>query len=150
MAANAEQGNALTTLLADRWERVSRKIESLADILPEDGIERTPVNGVRTYGGVLRHVAFWNQYLADCLDGKAPDGTSNELPLAQHATKASAIAALKRSSAVVGVAIRGRKTSLDPKTTELIVTFLEHTSEHYGQLVVYCRLMGIVPVASRG
>lgn len=150
MAANAEQGNALTTLLADRWEQVSRKIESLADILPEDGIERTPVNGVRTYGAVLRHVAFWNQYLADCLDGKAPDGTSNELPLAQHTTKASAIAALKRSSAVVGVAIRGRKTSLDPKTTELIVTFLEHTSEHYGQLVVYCRLMGIVPVASRG
>lgn len=150
MAANAEQGNALTTLLADRWEQVSRKIESLADILPEDEIERTPVNGVRTYGAVLRHVAFWNQYLADCLDGKAPDGTSNELPLAQHATKASAIAALKRSSAVVGVAIRGRKTSLDPKTTELIVTFLEHTSEHYGQLVVYCRLMGIVPVASRG
>lgn len=150
MAANAEQGNALTTLLADRWEQVSRKIESLADILPEDGIERTPVNGVRTYGAVLRHVAFWNQYLADCLDGKAPDGTSNELPLAQHATKANAIAALKRSSAVVGVAIRGRKTSLDPKTTELIVTFLEHTSEHYGQLVVYCRLMGIVPVASRG
>ncbi len=150
MAAKTERGNALTTLLADRWEQVSRKIESLADILPEDGIERAPVNGIRTYGAVLRHVAFWNQYVADCLDGKAADGTSNELPLAQYAPKASAIAALKRSSAAVGVAIRGRKTSLDPKTTELIVTFLEHTSEHYGQLVVYCRLMGIVPVTSRG
>jgi len=150
MAAKAEQGNALATILADRWEQVSRKIESLADILPEDGIERTPVNGVRTYGAVLRHVAFWNQYLADCLDGKAPDGTSNELPLAQYATKASAMAALKRSSAAVGAAIRGRKASLDLKTTELIVTFLEHTSEHYGQLVVYSRWMDIVPVTSRG
>lgn len=150
MAAKAEQGNALTTLLANRWEQVSRKIETLADILPEDGIERAPVNGIRTYGAVLRHVAFWNQYVADCLDGKAADGTSNELPLAQYAAKASVIAALKRSSAAVRVAIRGRKTPLDPKTTELIVTFLEHTSEHYGQLVVYCRLMGIVPVTSRG
>ena len=150
MAAKAEQANTLTTLLADRWEQVSRKIESLADILPEDGIERAPVDGIRTYGAVLRHVAFWNQYVADCLNGKAADDTSNELPLAQYATKASALAALKRSSAAVGVAIRGRKTSLDPKTTELIVTFLEHTSEHYGQLVVYCRWMGIVPVTSRG
>ena len=149
MAAKTQQGNALTTLLADRWEQVSRKIESLADILPEDGIERAPANGIRTYGAVLRHVAFWNQYVADCLDGKAADSTSDELPLAQYAVKANAIAALKRSSAAVGVAIRGRKTSIDPKTVELIVTFLEHTSEHYGQLVVYCRLMGIVPVTSR-
>lgn len=149
MTTKAEEGNALTTLLAKRWEEVSRKIENLADILPEDGIERPPVNGIRTYGAVLRHVAFWNQYVADCLNGKAADDTSNELPLTQYATKGSAIAAMKRSSAAAGLALRGRKTPLDPKTTELIVTFLEHTSEHYGQLVVYCRLMGIVPVASR-
>lgn len=150
MAAKAEQGNALTTLLADRWEQVSRKIESLAEILPEDGIEKAPVNGIRTYGAVLRHIAFWNQYVADRLNGKRTDDTSNELPLAQYSSKASALAALQRSSAAAGVALRGRKTSLDPKTTELIVTFLEHTSEHYGQLVVYCRLMGMVPVTSRG
>lgn len=150
MVAKAEQGNALTTLLADRWEQVSRKIERLADILPEDEIEHAPVNGIRTYGAVLRHVAFWNQYVADCLNGKTADDTSNELPLAQYSTKTSALAALQRSSAVVGVALRGRKTFLDPKTTELVVTFLEHTSEHYGQLVVYSRLMGIVPVTSRG
>jgi hypothetical protein len=150
MTVKAEQGSALTTLLADRWEQVSRKIESLADILPEDGIEHAPVNGIRTYGAVLRHVAFWNQYVADCLNGKTADDTSNELPLAQYSTKASALAVLQRSSAAVGVALRGRKTSVDPKTVELMVTFLEHTSEHYGQLVVYSRLMGIVPVTSRG
>jgi uncharacterized damage-inducible protein DinB len=150
MAAKAEQRNALTTLLADRWEQVSRKIESLAEILPEDGIEKAPVNGIRTYGAVLRHVAFWNQYVADCLNGKTSDDTSNELPLAQYSTKTSAFGALQRSSAAVSVALRGRKASLEPKTTELIVTFLEHTSEHYGQLAVYSRLMGIVPVTSRG
>ena len=150
MAAKVEPANVLTTLLADRWERVSQKIESLAEILPEDGIEKAPVNGIRTYGSVLRHVAFWNQYVADSLNGKRTDDTSNELPLTQYSSRASAVAALQRSSAEVGAALRDRKTSLDPKTTELIITFLEHTSEHYGQLVVYSRLMGIVPVASRG
>src|SRR5579864_6420066 len=40
---------------------------------------------------------------------------------------------MQPSSAAVGVALRGRKASLDPKTTELMVTFLKHRSEHYGQ-----------------
>lgn len=150
MATKAKQGNALTTLLADRWEQVSRKIESLAEVLPEAAIERAPVNGTRTYGAVLRHVAFWNQYVADCLNGKPADDTSNELPLAEYSTKASALAALQRSSKAVGVALRKQETPLDPKTVELIVTFIEHTSEHYGQLVIYSRLLGIVPVTSRG
>src|ERR1700687_2390646 len=119
MAAKAEQGNALTKLLADRWEQVSRKIESLADVLPEDGIEHTPVNGIRSCGAVLRHVAFWNRYVADCLNGKTVDDTSNELPLAEYSTKGSILEALQRSSAAVLVALRGRKTSLDPKTVEL-------------------------------
>jgi hypothetical protein len=49
LAAKAEQGNALTTLLADRWEQASRKIERLAEILPEDRIEHALVNGIRTW-----------------------------------------------------------------------------------------------------
>ncbi|HVR26495.1 MAG TPA: hypothetical protein VMU26_24600 [Candidatus Polarisedimenticolia bacterium] len=118
--------------------------------LPEDRTEHALVNGIRTYGEVLRHVAFSNQYAADCLNGATAEDTSNELPPAQYSTKTSALAALQRSSAAVGVALRGRKTSPDPKTTERIVTFPEHTSEHYGQLVVYSRLMGIVPGTSRG
>ena len=51
----------------------------------------------------------------------------------QYSSKASALAAMQPSSAAVGVALRGRKASLDPKTTELIATFLEHRSEHYSQ-----------------
>ena len=32
----------------------------------------------------------------------------------------------------------------------MVVTFIEHNCEHYGQLVVYARLNQIVPPASRG
>jgi uncharacterized damage-inducible protein DinB len=38
---------------------------------------------------------------------------------------------------------------MDLKTIEMLATFIEHTTEHYGQLVVYARLNGIVPPASR-
>jgi uncharacterized damage-inducible protein DinB len=145
MAAKAEQVNAVTALLVDRWEQVSQKIEALAEVLPEDAIERPVVKGIRTYGAVLRHVAFWNEYVADRLNGKTGDDALNELPLAEYPTKARVLAAMKTSSAAVSSALRDQQTSLDPKTIELIVTFIEHTSEHYGQLVVYSRLLGIVP-----
>jgi hypothetical protein len=35
------------------------------------------------------------------------------------------------------------------KATRLFNTFTEHAGEHYGQLVVYYRLNGIVPPESR-
>jgi hypothetical protein len=35
------------------------------------------------------------------------------------------------------------------KLAGLYVTFTEHSGEHYGQLVVYYRLSGLVPPASR-
>ena len=47
-------------------------------------------------------------------------------------------------------ALRAQPVSANGKMLELILTFLEHNSEHYGQLAVYARLMGIVPPASRG
>jgi 2-methylisocitrate lyase-like PEP mutase family enzyme len=46
-------------------------------------------------------------------------------------------------------ALRERHDSPDLKASKLLVRFNEHTSEHYGQVAVYARLMGIVPPASR-
>jgi hypothetical protein len=43
--------------------------------------------------------------------------------------------------------MNGSATSADADT---IVSFIEHSGEHYGQLVMYARLNGIVPPASRG
>jgi uncharacterized damage-inducible protein DinB len=138
----------LAALLTDRWEQVSRKLEALGQELPEEALERPPMPGVRPYGAVLRHIAFWNQYVADTLCGNKADDASNEFPLAEYSTKPSILTALKRSSDAVTSALRDRR-SLDPKSAELLITFIEHTSEHYGQLVVYSRLMGVVPVTSR-
>jgi len=45
--------------------------------------------------------------------------------------------------------VREHRGYLSLKSMELVVTFLGHTSEHYGQLAVHGRLMGIFPPASR-
>jgi len=41
-------------------------------------------------------------------------------------------------------------SGLSSEQSEMLVSFIEHNSEHYGQLVVYARLNGIVPPASGG
>lgn len=150
MATKTQQESALARLLADRWEQSAKKMAELAETFPEGNLEWTPVDGVRSYGGVLRHVAFWNRYLADRLNGKQADDTLNELPVTEYPTKAKLLEALRRTSQDVAAALRVQPVSADGKTLELAVTFIEHNSEHYGQLAVYARLMGIVPPASRG
>jgi uncharacterized damage-inducible protein DinB len=138
-----------TTLLTERWEQVSRKLTDLAEAIPDEKFEWTPVQGVRTCSDVLRHVAFWNEYVAASLRGKEFNDAANELPRAEYPTKGSVLDAVRRSAEDVSSALRDHRGSTDAETVKLVMTFSEHTSEHYGQLVVYARQAGVVPPASR-
>lgn len=149
MTTTSAQKETVSTKLIGRWEQAGAKLASLAEAIPEGQYEASPAEGVRTAGEVLRHVAFWNQYVTDIARGKKADDSSNELPKAKFATKAKTVDALKRSTAEAAAALREHRNGLDAETAEMVVTFLEHTSEHYGQLAVYARLHGIVPPASR-
>ena len=147
--AKAEQEKTLAAVLVERWEQVSRKIEELAEELPEEKFEWRPQDGVRSCGEAARHVAFWNRYVADSLRGKEAREDLNELPAAEYPTKAKALGALRESARDVAAALREQRT-LNLKTAEMVMMFLEHTSEHYGQLAVYARLRNVTPPASRG
>jgi uncharacterized damage-inducible protein DinB len=135
--------------LNDRWDQAGNKLTTLAEDFPAGKYEARPADGVRTFADVLRHVAFWNRFVADSVRGKKADDTSNELPRAEFSTKARIVDALKGSAGDAASALREHRSELDLKTVELIMSFIEHNCEHYGQLVVYSRLMGIIPPASR-
>ena len=149
MNAKAAQKETAVTMLVTQWTQLGRKVAELAEEFPEEKYETTPAKGIRTFGSVLRHLAFWNQYVADTARGKKAEDAANELPLADCATKAKIIKALK-SSAEDAAAALGEAKEEDLKIAELAVTFIGHAAEHYGQLAVYSRLAGIVPPASRG
>lgn len=149
MATKAIQQDTVSKKLIARWEQVGRKLTVLADEMPADKFEYMPVDGVRTFADVLRHIAFWNHYVADAASGKKGDDTSNEIPKSKFSTRAQILEAFKRSIVVASNALENR-SDLTPEMAELLVTFIEHNCEHYGQLVVYARLNGIVPPASRG
>lgn len=149
MATSTAEQATLSTTLTSQWEQLNQKIATLAAEFPEEKYESRPVAGVRTFGDVLRHLAFWNQYVTESARGKQPDGAANELPARDYAKKPRILDAFKKSAADALAALRTQPSPLPLPIAELYITFLEHSGEHYGQLAAYCRLNEIVPPASR-
>lgn len=150
MTPNEVQKNELAGMLVSRWEKAAVKMADLAEAVPERLYGTRPADAVRTFADVLRHVAFWNDYVAASASGLKADDSANELPEAQYSTKKQIVEALKQSASQAMAALHKHEAEMSPETAEMTVSFLEHTSEHYGQLVVYARLHGVVPPVSRG
>ena len=150
MATKTAPIDTFAAKLIGRWEQAGNKVATLAEEFPEDAYEYRPVEGVRTFAEVLRHVAFWNMYVAATARGEKADEEANELPKPAYPTKNIILEALRKSIAGGASALRARPAEKEPETAELVAAFLEHTCEHYGQLVVYTRMKGIVPLAGRG
>ncbi len=131
------------------WSEMSEKVGQLADAVPETAYDVRPAAGVRSFAEQLRHLAFWNQYARDALRGAQPDGEANEVPGAAYRDKAAVVAVVRESFAEVRAeaARGGRLKEADGQT---LLGLLVHAGEHYGQLVVYARLAGVVPPTSRG
>jgi uncharacterized damage-inducible protein DinB len=149
MSTKATTEHTMSNVLIERWEQISSKFADLAGEVPEEKFEWVPVDGLRTCGGVVRHVAFWNQYVSASLLGQETNDSENQLSPAEYPTQKKVLSALRDSAKGVATALGQHQAELTPKTLELLMTFVEHTSEHYGQLVVYARVMGIIPPASR-
>ena len=136
-------------VLLRHWTEIGDKIVKMAEEFPEDKYEYRAVPAVRTFADNLRHVAFWNTYVAKQIKGEKIDPKINELPKAEYATKAAIVKALRSSLDEATALIKNGPAAPSAKLTDLLTSFIEHSGEHYGQLVVYFRLNGIVPPASR-
>lgn len=126
-----------------------------AAAMPEEGYAFRPVDSVRTFGQIVGHVAD-SQY-AMC---STVLGETNPAPAVEKtkSTKADLVAALREAftycqrayagltdaAAVETVQMMGGAT---PKLGVLNVNNI-HTIEHYGNMVTYLRMNGIVPPTS--
>jgi uncharacterized damage-inducible protein DinB len=137
-----------------------------AEAMPEDKFGFAPTNGefkgVRTFGQQIKHVAAVNYLLgAAILEEKPPVDIGDESGPASITTKADILKYLKDSFAYVHKAVLTVndknlvETVKSPfgegKVTRLSVatTVAWHGFDHYGQMVEYLRMNGIVPPASR-
>ena len=134
-------------MLLVHWNDIGGKV---AEEFPEDKYNFKPVDGVRSFADQLRHVAFWNIYLARTARGEKVDTAPNEISKTEFATKSKIVEALKRSVEDAAAELKKQPDTPPLKVADGFTAFIAHNGEHYGQLVVYYRLNGLVPPASRG
>jgi len=136
-------------VLVTRWSEIGDKLVKLAEEFPEDKYDARPVPEVRSFADQLRHVAFWNRYVEKTLRREEAESQTNELPRASYATKSKILKVLRSTFDDVAKEMSGMNGSATKADADTMVSFIEHGGEHYGQLVMYARLAGIVPPASR-
>jgi uncharacterized damage-inducible protein DinB len=147
---------------------VQTQIVSAADAMPAVKYGFAPTDGefkgVRTFGQQVKHLAATNHILAAAALGEdTPADAGDEMGPDTVRTKAEILDYLNASFAHLGKAIDavGEKSPVvksspispmkDTETTRLALTVeaLIHAFNHYGQMVEYLRMNGVVPPASR-
>ncbi len=142
------------------WNDVARKLIAMAEDFPEDKYDYKPTPAQRTFAEQLLHAAGASYFFINPVMGKNPPAAEDP-KRDQYKTKAEVVAFVKKCFADGAAAIQSKGDKgmsdlvVDPfehkqfRVSDLAYGFIEHSGEHYGQLVVYYRLSGLVPPESR-
>ena len=148
---------------------IEKNVVEAADAMPEDkynftpeglGLKGSDYKGVRTFAMEVKHIAtanyaFWTPVTGDPMPAgiKGPNGPDEITTKADiikflkdsFALGHKAIAAMSSENALEMLQFRQNKS---PRI-QLTTSPLPHANDHYGQMVEYLRMNGIVPPASR-
>ena len=146
------------------WSDEQKDFVSLADAMPETKWNFKPsgagFTNVRTFGEQVKHVACANVAFAKEMRGAPPPEGCEKGGPNPAKTKTEIMKYLRDSFAMLNDEINAtnEKNMMEPidgpyggPNSRLGMTYLAvwHLADHYGQLVVYLRMNGIVPPASR-
>jgi hypothetical protein len=147
-------------VLLDNWNDVGRKLTAMAEDFPDDKYDFKPVPAQRSFAEQLLHAANANYFFINPAMGlKLP--AMEDPKRAQFKTKAAIVEFVKKSFADGAALIKQKGDGglgdliVDPfanqqtRISDMAWGLLEHSGEHYGQLVVYYRVAGLVPPESR-
>jgi DinB superfamily len=150
---------------------VEKEVVDAAEAMPEDKFDFSPeklnlpgsnYKGVRTFGEQLKHIAASNYLIWSPItdekppdtvnDGKGPDNMKAKADIIKFVKDSflfghKSVATLNSSNLVEPITSKSGR-----QTTRLFqATFAAaHCFDHYGQMIEYLRMNGIVPPASRG
>jgi hypothetical protein len=126
---------------------VNRRILEMAQDFPVDKYSFKPKPEMRSFGEVIVHVASGNVYAAK--KGRGENVKWDELDPKNYKTKAEIVALMKKSIDDADATLKTWPDDAFAKTIQPWTSVIEHSAEHYGLLVAYYRLNGIVPPESR-
>ena len=142
--------NPLTTTLSIFRSNMQDKIMKSAETMPESKYSYRPTKDVRSFAEILTHVADISYFLCSSVKGEA-----NPVSATAKVSKTEIMAYLKGSFDYCdGVYSRFTDAHLnDPadffgvKTNKMFILtqVANHDALHYGNLVTYLRLNGLVP-----
>jgi hypothetical protein len=161
-----DEHRTVTQVLDRTVMNIEHEFVPAADAMPEAKFGFAPMNGefkgVRTFGEQIKHVAAVNYELgAAILEEKPPVDIGDESGPASVKTKAAILSYLKDSFVYVHKAVQtiNEKNLVEPVKSPfgegtvtrlgLATSVSGHAFDHYGQMVEYLRMNGIVPPASR-
>jgi uncharacterized damage-inducible protein DinB len=165
--AHPQSAPTIASIVDREISNVEKQIVDVAEAMPEDKYNFSPESlnipgddykGVRTFAMQVKHVAASNYAIWWRLTGdKFPDDFMGGNGPENLKTKAEIIQFLKESFALGHKAAAALTTENMLQTPEgskstrlrLAIFGVEHAYDHYGQMVEYLRMNGIVPPASR-
>ena len=148
-------------VVIDSWNDIGRKLIAMAEDFPEDKYDFKATPAQRSFAEQLTHAAGANYFLINAVTGSKASNPEDLMNRFHYKDKADIVAFVKKSFADGAAALqakgdRGLNDQVkDPfanqkiRVGDLAYGFIEHDGEHYGQLVVYYRLSGLVPPESR-
>jgi len=162
---SSAQSVTLATDLMKDWRAQKDTMMKIADAMPADKFDYKTTPAQRSYGEQILHVAGANIMLLRFLGGKTPAPPINTSDLKVFGLTAAAKpdvlkalsdsydygeAVLKEfSEAQLVQMVKGPPWISEATRAKMVYFTLGHTQDIYGQMVVYLRLNGIVPPASR-
>lgn len=162
-AQNTPASKTIPESMNYMWKMVEKDFTDLADAMPEDKWNFKPMQGAfaqaRTFAQQVKHVACGNEAWAKKLAGEKPPERCDVGGPNPAKSKREIMAYLRESFAMMdGEIEKTRPENLlsavqgpyaGSNRLEIMTSALWHASDHYGQLVEYARMNGVVPPASR-
>lgn len=148
--------NPLSTAMKAQYMLTRGALVRAAEKMPEDNYDFKPVPEVRSFGQLVGHVANASYFFCSTAMGeKSPSTVNVEKTVTK---KAALVESLKAAMAYCDKAYDGMTDAKATTTVKLMgneapaiaaLTFnTAHDNEHYGNIVTYMRLKGLVPPSS--
>jgi len=156
----AIDANPISQALKEAWDNAKGDVQASANQMPDADFAFKPVEQVRTFGQILAHIAGVNYIF--CSAAKGEKNAFSEDHFEKSATtKAAIVKALNDSIAYCDAAYAGLTDAKAAETVpkafgmgnvpraSALMGNTGHLQEHYGNLVTYFRVKGMVPPSSR-
>jgi hypothetical protein len=138
--APAPGGSDAGSELRRSFTEVSGFVTKAVDLVPPDKYTYRPAPSVRTFGQLIGHIAdSYNYY---CARAAGRDIQWSDAIEKGNTSKATLVAKLKQSQDVCTSAYGGAGKA------GALIDNVGHTNLHYGNIITYLRMMGLVPPSS--